>query len=49
VEIPGQCAVVLSPTAVSPRPDEPAMGSTIVENFNIHPAIRPTQKGRPER
>jgi maltooligosyltrehalose trehalohydrolase len=49
VEMAGHCAVVLSPSPVSPRPDEPAMGSTIVENFNIHPAIRPTQKGHPER
>jgi maltooligosyltrehalose trehalohydrolase len=37
---PGHSAVVLTPTPAPDRPEEPDMGTTIVEDYDIHPAIR---------
>ena len=36
----GHSAVVLTPVPAPERPEQPDMGTTIVEDYDIHPAIR---------
>jgi maltooligosyltrehalose trehalohydrolase len=38
--VPGHCALVLASAPAPPRPDEPAMGTILGEDHDIHPAIR---------
>jgi len=38
--LPGHCAIVLAPAPAPARPEEPEMGSTRGEDYEVHPAIR---------
>lgn len=42
---PGHSAVVLAPVPAPDRPDEPEMGSTEVEDYDVHPALRRRRRG----
>jgi maltooligosyltrehalose trehalohydrolase len=38
--MPGHTAIVLAPIPASPAPEQPEMGSSIGEDYDVHPAIR---------